>query len=494
MLETERKFSLPEGRTLDEVTGDLALGDSREHELQAVYFDTPGLALARTGTTLRRRTGGDDEGWHLKLPRSGDARQEVHVALADAASPLQVPAALRAQVAEVIGWQPLVPVAELATRRTETDLVDGGERVAVLCQDRVTATRAGQSRSWTEAEVEVAGQDDPAAAQATLDRIGAVLLENGAEALASTSKLVQALGDALEARAPRKPSAADVLGAYIAEQVGMIQGREAGARVDAPESVHKMRVATRRLRSTLRTFRGLLDAERTEALRAEVGVLAAALGGPRDAEVLKERLVTSLRELPREAVQGPVRSRVRKELDARHQKALADLVTYLDSPRYRRLMDDLVTLVVDPAFLEAADAPAKKVLPPLLERSTRRVTRLWKAAEKGEGAEQLELAHEARKKAKAARYAFEAVAGSLKQGNRAAHAWTEVTEALGVAQDTVVARARLRELARIAARNDEPTFTYGVLWQRELAHQDAAHDVAAAAIAKGRKASGTSKH
>lgn len=490
MLEIERKLRLPEGSEVRDMVGALEVGATQLHELQAVYFDTPRLTLARAGITLRRRTGGSDQGWHLKLPRTGDARQEVHAPLAQAVSPLQVPAELRGRVTKVIKWEPLVPVARLHTRRAETELRADGRTVAVLCQDQVTATHAGQRRSWTEAEVEVTGSDDPAAGQAQLETICQVLLDHGAEALPATSKLVQALGNALEAPERQHVSAADVLGAYIAEQVGVVQGREAGARIDAPEAVHKMRVATRRLRSTLRTFRDLLDAERTEPLRAEIGVLAAALGGPRDAEVLKARLAGALKQLPREAVMGPVKHRVRTELGSRHDEALADLVSYLDSERYHTLLDQLVALVTDPPFLPAADAPAEQVLPDLLERGTRRVTRLWDKAHEASGRRQLELAHEARKKAKAARYAFEAVAHDLGQGDAAAQAWTDVTEALGVAQDTVVARARLRELAAVAAEHDEPTFTYGVLWQQELAEQDRAHEVAAAAIARGRQVSG----
>jgi len=69
--ETERPYEpgpaavLP---TLDVVDGVSGMGQPVEHELIAVYVDTAYLDLARHGITVRRRTGGDDAGWHLKLP------------------------------------------------------------------------------------------------------------------------------------------------------------------------------------------------------------------------------------------------------------------------------------------------------------------------------------------------------------------------------------------------------------------------------------------
>ena len=83
-------------------------------------------------------------------------------------------------------------------------------------------------------------------------------------------------------------------------------------RQDLPGGVHKMRVATRRLRNALATHRPLLDRDVTEPVRDELKWLAGALGDARDAEVLQARLVGELDELARPAVRGPVRSRIKK--------------------------------------------------------------------------------------------------------------------------------------------------------------------------------------
>jgi len=37
------------------------------------------LRLTRSGLTLRRRRGGSDDGWHLKLPAGADSRDEVRL-------------------------------------------------------------------------------------------------------------------------------------------------------------------------------------------------------------------------------------------------------------------------------------------------------------------------------------------------------------------------------------------------------------------------------
>lgn len=279
-------------------------------------------------------------------------------------------------------------------------------------------------------------------------------------------------------------TAASVISTYLHAQVSVIQTRESDVKIDGPDAVHKTRVATRRLRSTLRTFRGLMDGERTDTLRAELKWFAEMLGGPRDAEVLKERLTASLDKLPPEAVVGPVRQRLTHELDTRHEQAHRALVDAMSTDRYGELVQALGALFTDPPFLEQAFTQPREALAPSLKRSVNRVHRRWKAAQAAQGAEHVELVHEARKKAKASRYAFEAVTGAFDGAKEAAEAWEQVTEALGIAQDTVVARARLLELTKVAEQAEEPTFTYGALYQFEVSQQDSAHEDAASAVAR----------
>jgi len=80
-LEIERKYDVTEATPLPDLhtlPGVRRVDQPVEHLLEAVYFDTDDLTLAANHITLRRRTGGDDAGWHLKLPQSSDTRRELH--------------------------------------------------------------------------------------------------------------------------------------------------------------------------------------------------------------------------------------------------------------------------------------------------------------------------------------------------------------------------------------------------------------------------------
>lgn len=487
-MEVERKFAIAPKADVPDLDAVVGRGRTRHHDLRAVYFDTPEFALAHNQHTLRRRIGGTDAGWHLKIPAGGDARTEVHHPLDDS-GPGQgsVPRELRDRVAELVGYAPLLPIAELATRRVETELIDTqGAVVALLSDDTVTATRPGKTKHWRELEIELTSKGSPE----LLDSIGAVLLEAGIAPAGQASKLVRALGKSLAAEGRplgRKSSAAEIIAAYIAEQIGVIQGRESEVRADEPDAVHKMRVATRRLRSILRTFRPLLNTELTEPLRTEIKWLGEMLGGPRDAEVLRERLLQAVRGLPSDAVVGPVAQRITTELTARHAATHAALVDALDSARYRRLADALVQLAANPPFLKYAHARAKGLLQERLAQVGRKTLKEWDRAERASGLEQLHGWHETRKRAKATRYAWEAARPALgEQAEVAALAWEEVTDSLGVVQDATVARERLKELAESAANAGEPTFSYGVLYQRELDRTADFHAQASSAVEQAR--------
>lgn len=517
-LEREQKFDLAPDAPLPDVGGLLRSGDTRHHRLRAVYLDTPDLLLIRQRITLRRREGGTDEGWHLKLPaeEGSSARWELHAPLTHGPGRWRVPSGHLGAVAERLGeiWtgrpdaeRGLVPVAVLRTHRTEIDLLDDEERVvALLCDDVVQAEPAG--RRWRELEVELAGdggEDDDGGA--LLGRITDHLADQGVRTADFPSKLSRALGDRAqraEEGLPPDPEgpAADVVLAYLAEQVAVVLGREASLREDGPAAVHKTRVATRRLRSALRTFRRLLDRDVTDPLRQEVRWYAEVLGAPRDAEVMRAAVLDDLAELPSALEVGPVADRVREELDGEHTRAHAALVEVLDEPRYAELVDRLVDLLADPPWRGRAGRRAATVLPPLVAKAVGRVEREWRdlrAAEQaaaagdeadldlgregrdtGEAgpesgetglapADRMHRLHEIRKRAKAARYAYEALAPSFGEEAAAlATAWERVTEALGAVQDSVVGEERLQELTLAARDAGDPDFTYGVLVGRQL--------------------------
>ena len=200
-LETEQKydadadFVLPKLGSLPDLGGRRA-ADPKRIYLSATYYDTEDLALIQHKVTLRRRVGGDDEGWHLKLPVRKDTRQELHAPLGEGTSG-SVPARLADQVKDITAGQPLHPVAILDTERTVVTLPGpSGAPLVEVADDLVTAIRFGEPDSgpmtWREIEVEVLSPDSGAAA-AMLESVGTVLREAGARPSASGSKLARVM-------------------------------------------------------------------------------------------------------------------------------------------------------------------------------------------------------------------------------------------------------------------------------------------------------------
>ena len=201
-LEIEQKFDVDPGFERPSFAGlaGVTAAEPVLHHLSATYFDTADGSLAASKITLRRRTGGTDAGWHLKLPASAGARREVHAPLGPAER--EVPGELAARVAEVTGGRPLAPIATLHTERTVVTLhADDGRAVAEVADDLVTARRlpadggeggeggeGGKVLRWREVEVEVPVAD-PALQRAAAD----LLLTAGARPAGHGSKLARLL-------------------------------------------------------------------------------------------------------------------------------------------------------------------------------------------------------------------------------------------------------------------------------------------------------------
>jgi CHAD domain-containing protein len=451
--------------------------------LAATYFDTAALDLARTGLTLRRRTGGDDAGWHLKVPAGPDARSELRHPLGRGAR--TVPAALRKLVwGRTLGAE-LRPVAEVVTDRTVRRLVDvTGHVVAELTDDRVTARRllpsdglgeaAAAATSWREIEVDV---DDESVD--LLSAVDARLRERGLSPAPSASKLAHVLdlpssgsagpgeGRELTVESP----AGDVLLVHISEQVQQVRTQDLPVRLDATDAVHKMRVATRRLRSALTTFEPLFEPDVVEPLRNELKWLAGELGSARDAEVMRDRVRSAVEAENTEAggahgAAGVAESELKNAYRRAHDRVLAEL----DGDRYHAILRALDGLVVAPPVTDRAVLAAGETLPPLIARSYKKVRRIVKRADATPpGAEREELLHDARKAAKRARYAGESVSRTFgKEAVAFAEAMEDVQEALGEHQDSILARERLRDLARHTSSTDA-AFLYGRLHALEEA-------------------------
>ncbi|WP_320773251.1 CYTH and CHAD domain-containing protein [Streptomyces sp. CRN 30] len=476
--EIERKYESDESGLPDltGVAGVATVVDKGVAELDAVYYDTPDERLAAAAVTLRRRTGGDDAGWHLKFPVSVGVRDEIRAPLSDT-----LPRALARLVRSRVREAELVPLVRLRSSRDVRDLLDAdGVLLAEVSIDSVRAERltdGGRGVQWSEIEVELADGGDPA----LLDKVDKKLRKAGIRPSASSSKLARALRETAPGReAPEPPersgrtagrpaTAADPVLAYVRAQRDAIVALDPAVRRDLPDSVHAMRVATRRLRSSFRSYAKVLDRVVTDPVGAELKWLAEELGAGRDQEVLAERLTAALDDLPRPLLAGPVRTRLRTWSHARRSGSRRRVLAVLDGERYLALLGALDALIDGPPLRGAAAGDPGKVLDGTVRREVERVFGLVREALDVPPGDDRDLAlHEARKKAKRARYAAEAAtAGPRDDFAERVRDMKALQSLLGEHQDSVMARLALREVAAQAHAAGESSFTYGVLYGRE---------------------------
>ena len=444
--ETERKYDVPEGFVLPSLAGTAGIrgtAEAKTHDLDATYFDTDELTLMQNRRTLRRRSGGDDAGWHLKTPGSGGSRIEHRLPLNGAGD--KVPAELTGQVRAIIRRKPLKPIARLRTHRVETPLRDAeGHTLALVAQDSVIAESGGRTQRWQEVEVELV--DGGPALLAAVERC---LLGAGATPAAGPSKVARALNGRLSAAPKAKPTpkTKNPVFRYAREQRDALTEYDPGVRQGDPESVHKMRVATRRLRSSLKTFKRSFPG--FEEVGDELKWLADLLGQVRDGQVQRGKLLAEVERA------GPAfadaAGRIREHLDYQVREGQAALGKALESERYLKLLDRADELASLPGNGEP-DALGRA------RKSLGKADGLLDTAFAGGLDAEL---HDARKAYKKARYAVEVFApGAGKSGKALVNALTDLQDVLGAHQDSVVARELLHELG-------PDSFWFGVLWARQ---------------------------
>lgn len=290
---------------------------------------------------------------------------------------------------------------------------------------------------------------------------------------------------------------------YLGRQAAELRRHARGVPAGQAEEIHQMRVAARRLRSLLASGRPLFEDGAVEQVRAELRWLSAVLGAARDPAVVQERLRALLAREPeslRWSVETAAR-RIDEDLNAAAAAGRAGAAEALAGPRYARLLTALDAFVTAPPFASKAGGPAGQLLHGLVLRDERRLAKavaaLDSAATAGPGSAARNTAlHTVRKAAKRLRYsaelAAEPAAAALAPGGqpvgtttvgklpakgksarrrrhakRAAKSARKIQLVLGQHQDSVVARARLADLAVQAASRGENSFAYGRLHARE---------------------------
>lgn len=448
-LEVERTYDVPVGFSLPDLTslpGVATVDEPVSLALEAVYVDTVDLRLLSARTTLRRRTGGQDDGWHLKLPAPGGDRVEVHRPVGRVGT--TPPVALRRLVTARSAGATLQPVATLRTDRTLRVLRDSnGEAVAEVCVDAVAATSPHDeaAKMWTELEVELSVED-----RSLLDAVEGRLLAAGAEVAHTPSKLRRALGEPPAAPSYDTDTAGGVVLNSIAHLVQALAEWDVALRRDQPRSVHQMRVTIRRLRSMLAVSRRLLEREVTEPVRSGLAEIAAVLGVVRDDEVFRENLSALFDEASSDLGVAAARRRALQAVAGEERGHRAAMQRALDWGAYVELWASLRALLLDPPLTDAAARPPRKELGKAVRKTWKRLDsdrELLAALDPGQDRD--EAVHELRKAGKRLRYAVDEAGSTLSTSasEEMSRRLKRFQEHAGSLRDDQLAVLRVAELA-----------------------------------------------
>ncbi|MGC5628528.1 CHAD domain-containing protein [Georgenia sp. Z1344] len=425
---------------------------------------THGAALRRTfdgATTLAVEV--PHRGGHLVLvdpDQDGEVTDEVTDALQ---------ALLRGREVDV--------VAARAVRRSPVDVLDPGGRVLATFDDDVVGsatqgTTTTSSREWSMTS------DDAELLEALDDEIrtaGGRPVRRGAAAGGRTGDLAATLSTALSA------------------QVSILVGWDPLVRCDVPDSVHRMRVAARTLRSIVQVYAPLLEPGAAKEVSAILKGLGRALASARDAEVLRESLDARLADLPGGAegavadlVPRKARRRLRRTRAANYDKAHRALLSAMAGPAHWADLERIerfareVPVRRDASPDDAAQGAVASTLAGLGRAQVDVITDLVEQADaETDDDRRLELLHDVRKEAKRLRYAVVAVQDEngteldpeLSDLVAEAHA---VQKRLGTHRDSVMLQEHLLDCARRARKKGEDTFAYGLLLTGEIEHGERA--------------------
>jgi CHAD domain-containing protein len=263
-----------------------------------------------------------------------------------------------------------------------------------------------------------------------------------------------------------RATVADVVRVALATSVTRLAEHEEGVRAGGdPEDVHQARVAARRLRSDLRTFRDYVEPEWAAELRAELRWLGSELGHVRDVEVMIDRLRAHANLLP--DTEHEAAERVIRHLTADHAAARTTMLNALASRRYDELKARLGAAARDPRLLATAGERARDELPRVVRKPWRGLRR---AVDDLPDVPSDDALHQVRIRAKRCRYAAEAAEAVFgKPARKFAEGAERIQDLLGEHQDAVVAGAWLAKAAPECA----PTVAYAVGMLAQVERQTA---------------------
>jgi CHAD domain-containing protein len=448
-LDVDLAFTVPDLRGL--VGRTVRLPDQ---VLRATYFDTPEMRLWRRGITLRHRTGegGESGVWTMKVPGPSHGAVLDRTELSWSLPKDAIPDEANLILTGIVRRSRLGEVAVIETARRRLKLVSDDDRDLGELDDDTVTVHGGQhdGRRFRQIEFEL-----DAAPRSVVDAVIGRLSQAGARSGDQRPKLSQALGaNGSDADGPDeqgigpRSSMGELVSHTISMALDQVLDHEYRLRIDpqSPSSVpiHKTRVATRELRSDLKTLSDVLDPVWTRNVRSDLQWLGSALGQVRDADVLGGYLEECRSE---GTVDPPGLALLASALDMERRSGLAELKDVLASERYLSLLDNLDAAWRAPPFRSSGDASrrAASVLPRLLSRPWKRLRRRVHRSGHHPGNGEL---HEIRKSAKQLRYASEMATPVLgKAAKSTAGDAEQLQTVLGTHQDAVVADQWFRRQA-----------------------------------------------
>lgn len=471
--EIELKLEVEDPGQLAQILSHPALaqtsGATQDHQLRAIYFDTPDQALRAAGLSLRVRHDGGR--WVQTLKAAGESpgvaldrsewECEVEGPRPDFARLGGTPLAAFLPRQETIG-----PAFEVHVRRTSLELrMD--ESVLEVSADRGEVQTAAKPEPFGEIEIELkrgAVKDVFALASTLSDSVPLRL-----SLLTKSERGYLALQDASPERVKAEPVAlSTAMSAAQAFQTiaraclrHFLANERVVARARNPEAVHQMRVALRRLRAAITLFKDVVRDEAVEAIKADLKWITGELGRARDLDVY---IATVLEPARAKANGDPDLAKALAKARKDRNRAYAKLANALVSARFRRAV--LATaawveagpwLSADGEARERRDQPARDLARKQLKRRWRSVRRRLRNLREIDP----EARHEVRIAIKKLRYGSEFFGslfrqrGSKGRQRKALRIVEDLQETLGVLNDIAVGTARRDDSATSDALNEE---------------------------------------
>jgi inorganic triphosphatase YgiF len=357
----------------DRLAASAFFADAVEQKQESVYYDTITDTLRRSGWSLRIRRTGRRYVQTIKAAGAAAAgifaRSEWERALADGQPVLDESGPPVAAL--LASSDRLEPAFRVNVSRLTADLDrHGGSIEIVLDRGRILAS--GQTEPVCEIELELKG-GAAAALFATAREIAAIVpLRLGVLTKSERGyrlreidpdKAVKsepiALDCAMSAAAGFQAIAYACLRQFRLNEAIL-------ARTGAPDALHQLRVALRRLRSALSIFKPMLADGRFEAIRGELRWITLALGEARNIDVLLNRMSDENAAIPLREARERTYAAVREALDSARLRALMiDLTEWLATGEW----------LVAPADSGARDRPLTAFAVDVLDRYRRRLKR-----------------------------------------------------------------------------------------------------------------------